>query len=71
MALVYSSPTLWSAQLSQFFHVYSALEDALAKGSASDARLAALHRQFFLRLARTEAFLCDVRVPHHAAPLRV
>jgi hypothetical protein len=66
MALVFSQPALWSALLSQFFHIYSTLEEALATAAASDARLASLHRPFFSRLARSDAFLCDVRVA--AAP---
>ena len=63
MVLAFSQPPLWSALLSQFFHVYTALETALVEASAKaeNPRVGALHRNFFARLARSDAFLADVR----------
>jgi hypothetical protein len=59
MPLVFGEPKIWAALLSQMYHVYATLEEVLAK--ASDPRVAALHRNFFARMARADAFLCDVR----------
>jgi hypothetical protein len=59
MPLVFGEPKIWAALLSQMYHVYATLEEVLAK--ASDPRVAALHRNFFCRMARADAFLCDVR----------
>ncbi len=60
-ALAFSDPAVWAALLSQFWHVYLALEKALERAAATDARLGPLHRAFFARLARADAFLADVR----------
>ena len=60
-ALAFSDPALWSQLLSQFYYVFRSLETALERGSATDSRVHALHGTFFSRLARSSAFLSDVR----------
>ena len=59
--LAFSDPKLWAELLSQFYYVFRALETALERGAATDSRVHALHSTFFSRLARSSAFLSDVR----------
>jgi hypothetical protein len=61
--LAFSDPVLWSQLLSQFFYLFRALEAALETAAATDARVHALQGPFLSRLARSSAFMADVRAP--------
>lgn len=73
MPLAFADPAAWASLLSQFHHVFCAIESALT--SCSDSRLKALDASFFSRLVRRDAFLADVAfygalTPPVAATLR-
>ena len=66
--LAFSSKRVWAALLSQFYYVFRSLEAALESASSRDARVRRFHAPFFVQLARSDAFLADVR---HSSPLLV